>query len=90
LQQTMPNCSIRVAICPRCGHRWKPHGSKPAMCARCKVPFEGPLKPLWESAPGYRCTRCAHRWLARPGNPRPVACSSCKSAYWDRPKKKRG
>lgn len=37
---------------------------------------------------GYRCSRCGHEWVpmkAASGPPR--VCPSCKSPYWDRPRK---
>ena len=34
----------------------------------------------------WRCMRCAHEWRSRhPNEPKPRACASCRSAYWDRP-----
>jgi predicted Zn-ribbon and HTH transcriptional regulator len=36
---------------------------------------------------GYRCKRCEHEWLPRLAAP-PLICPKCKSAYWDRRKKK--
>jgi len=37
---------------------------------------------LW----GYRCQRCSHEWLPR-GTSEPKVCPTCKSPYWDRPRK---
>lgn len=42
--------------------------------------------------PGYDwlCLRCGHQWRSRkpptPKTPKPICCSKCRSAYWDRPK----
>jgi hypothetical protein len=34
----------------------------------------------------WRCMRCQHEWRSRhPNEPKPRACASCRSAYWDRP-----
>jgi hypothetical protein len=39
---------------------------------------------VWE----YACERCGHRWVPRgPGAPR--ICPTCKSPYWDTPRRKR-
>ena len=42
------------------------------------------------------CERCRVVWIAKPVRegkkwitPLPVACTSCKSAYWNRPKKEK-
>jgi predicted Zn-ribbon and HTH transcriptional regulator len=38
----------------------------------------------------FRCEKCGHIWISKifsKNNP-PVACAKCKSAYWNRPKKK--
>ncbi len=40
---------------------------------------------------GYRCERCSHEWIPRGGERGergPAVCPDCKSAYWDRPRKK--
>lgn len=36
---------------------------------------------------GHRCYRCKHEW--RPNNlqAKPRVCPSCKSPYWDKPRK---
>ncbi len=34
------------------------------------------------------CKRCGHKWIPRKADIR--ICPSCKSPYWDRPKKKGG
>ncbi len=37
---------------------------------------------------GYRCERCNHEWIPRGDSKRePTTCPSCKSPYWDRPRK---
>ena len=37
---------------------------------------------------GWRCERCQHQWLPRQqGNPEPRTCPSCKSPYWNTPRK---
>ncbi len=38
---------------------------------------------------GYRCERCRHEWVPRKGRPVPRVCSSCKSPYWDKPRRTR-
>lgn len=35
-----------------------------------------------------KCNQCGYVWLPREGNPNPIACSKCKSPFWDRPKRK--
>lgn len=37
---------------------------------------------------GYKCERCKHKWVPR-NNRKPIICPKCKSAYWDKPRKKR-
>jgi DNA-directed RNA polymerase subunit RPC12/RpoP len=40
------------------------------------------------SVMGYRCTRCGHEWVPmRSSVGPPRVCPTCKSPYWDRPKK---
>jgi len=34
-----------------------------------------------------RCTRCGHEWRPRDMDSPPRVCPSCKSPYWDRPRK---
>jgi len=36
---------------------------------------------------GYRCARCGHEWVPR-SEEYPTICPSCKSPYWDKPKRK--
>lgn len=35
---------------------------------------------------GYRCERCEHEWVPIWESPR--VCPSCKSPYWDVPRRK--
>ncbi len=38
---------------------------------------------------GFRCERCEHEWIPRNGGDSgPKVCPSCKSPYWDTPRKK--
>lgn len=37
---------------------------------------------------GYQCERCNHKWIARKKE-YPILCPNCKSAYWDKPRKKK-
>jgi len=37
---------------------------------------------------GYKCERCKHEWIPR-NKETPIICPACKSAYWDKPKKKK-
>jgi hypothetical protein len=37
---------------------------------------------------GYQCERCQHTWMPRETTEgEPVICPSCKSPYWNRPRK---
>jgi len=41
---------------------------------------------------GFRCDRCGHEWVvrdkqARDSNQEPNVCPSCKSPYWNKPRK---
>ena len=36
---------------------------------------------------GYRCERCGHEWVPRDKDAEPRVCPSCKSPYWDKPRK---
>jgi hypothetical protein len=37
---------------------------------------------------GFRCERCSHEWIPRGGaEDEPKVCPSCKSPYWNRPRK---
>ena len=39
---------------------------------------------------GYRCERCGHEWIPRnTADDEPRVCPSCKSPYWNRPKKQK-
>lgn len=34
----------------------------------------------------WRCMRCENQWRSnKPGAPKPLQCSKCRSGYWDRP-----
>ena len=39
---------------------------------------------------GFRCDRCGHQWIPRDIENPPEVCPSptCKSPYWDRPRKR--
>jgi len=37
---------------------------------------------------GYRCERCNHEWIPRGPEQEPSVCPKCKSAYWNKPRKK--
>ena len=37
---------------------------------------------------GYKCERCSHEWIPRKKD-YPTLCPNCKSAYWDKQKKKK-
>jgi predicted Zn-ribbon and HTH transcriptional regulator len=36
----------------------------------------------------YTCERCGHEWQPRK-KVKPTICPKCKSAYWDRPRRKK-
>jgi len=36
---------------------------------------------------GYKCERCGYEWLPRTDKKEPQTCPSCKSPYWNVPKK---
>ena len=36
---------------------------------------------------GFKCERCNHEWIPRDINVEPVVCPSCKSPYWNKPRK---
>jgi DNA-directed RNA polymerase subunit RPC12/RpoP len=38
------------------------------------------------SIDGYKCERCSHQWIPRKEE-NPIICPTCKSPYWDKPKK---
>jgi hypothetical protein len=44
-------------------------------------------KMVW----AFRCERCAHEWIPKKlwtqGEPLPMVCPSCKSPYWNKPRK---
>lgn len=35
----------------------------------------------------YKCEKCGHTWMKR-GDERPLICPKCKTARWNKPKKK--
>jgi predicted Zn-ribbon and HTH transcriptional regulator len=35
----------------------------------------------------YNCKRCGHEWAARKPD-KPTICPKCKSAYWDKSRKR--
>ena len=35
---------------------------------------------------GFQCERCDYKWASR-GGQTPRVCPSCKSPYWDRPRR---
>ncbi len=37
---------------------------------------------------GYKCERCGHEWIPRKKE-YPTLCPNCKSAYWDKPARKK-
>ena len=37
---------------------------------------------------GYKCERCGHEWIPRKKE-YPILCPNCKSAYWDKPARKK-
>ena len=37
---------------------------------------------------GYKCERCNHEWIPRKKE-YPNLCPNCKSAYWDKPARKK-
>lgn len=36
---------------------------------------------------GFHCERCSHEWIPRRPDSDPRVCPSCKSPYWDTPRK---
>lgn len=36
---------------------------------------------------GCQCERCAHEWVPREKDKEPTVCPSCKSPYWDKPRR---
>ncbi len=39
------------------------------------------------SVQGLQCERCKHEWIPRDINVLPKVCPSCKSPYWNTPRK---
>lgn len=42
-----------------------------------------PKVQIW----GYRCERCGHEWVPRDKDHEPKVCPSCKSPYWNTPRR---
>lgn len=38
---------------------------------------------------GFKCGRCGHEWMSRDKEGDPTVCPKCKSAYWNKPRKRR-
>ncbi|MBS3108351.1 hypothetical protein J4409_00610 [Candidatus Woesearchaeota archaeon] len=38
---------------------------------------------------GFKCERCGHEWIPNDIKTEPTVCPSCKSPYWNKPKRKR-
>lgn len=39
---------------------------------------------------GFSCERCGHRWVSRSDSKNmPLVCPSCKSPYWNTPRKRK-
>jgi len=36
---------------------------------------------------GFKCERCKHEWIPHNINHEPIVCPSCKSPYWNKPRK---
>lgn len=36
---------------------------------------------------GWRCQRCQYEWVPRSMAKIPIVCPSCKTPYWNRPRK---
>ena len=46
--------------------------------------YSGYIQP--EAGYDWRCMRCENQWRSnKPGAPKPLQCSKCRSGYWDRP-----
>lgn len=39
---------------------------------------------------GNRCYRCGHEWLPQNKDFIPTVCPTCKSPYWNKPRKNEG
>lgn len=39
--------------------------------------------------PGVKCERCAYAWVPRSMDALPRTCPSCRSAYWNTPRRKK-
>lgn len=38
---------------------------------------------------GWKCLRCGHQWVPNTPGQNPKVCPKCKSAWWDRERKKK-
>ena len=36
---------------------------------------------------GFKCERCNHEWIPNDIKEKPNVCPSCKSPYWDTPRR---
>lgn len=36
---------------------------------------------------GFKCERCNHEWIPHNIKVEPTVCPSCKSPYWNKPRK---
>jgi rubrerythrin len=53
--------------------------------------FEGTLGNMAKielKVMGWKCERCGHEWIPKDEKKPPRVCPSCKSPYWDRPRRK--
>jgi len=40
--------------------------------------------------PAYKCERCGHPWASKKQtDPEPTVCPTCKSPYWNKPRKQK-
>ena len=46
------------------------------------------IKKEIEIAPKIKCGRCGHEWIPHDIKKEPTVCPSCKSPYWNNPRKK--
>jgi predicted Zn-ribbon and HTH transcriptional regulator len=57
-------------------------------CHRCIVATMAAKRARTVTLPIHTCLRCGHEWIPRKQE-LPKACSKCKSAYWNVPRKKK-
>ncbi len=56
------------------------------------MPLDLPINIVYKDGmrmiqlPTFCCRRCSHRWVPRKPTV-PVICPSCKSPYWNQPRK---